>query len=131
MANADMPTQRRIWTLLKERGPMKPADVRAELGLSETAVATAVKKMVRKRCIERIGATRSMQWKAAKQLYYKRRSPPQNEAQEAGLKRGQQIGLRKISLMRWGKPFVPRAKHPLDRAWGLIPAARAQHQEAA
>lgn len=115
--------QFRIWDLLRERGKMSPRQIRVALGLDEhdsNLLRRSLRNLRRKGSIIAEWFTTKRVLKATSREPFIRQRRKNTPEQEIGLAKGRVLGLQAISRKRWGKEYMPRPRHALERAMGWI-----------
>lgn len=100
---------------------MTPREIRAELGLDPHngyQLRHSLANLRRKGSVEATGWTNRRTYTATKVRPFIRQRRANTLEQEMGLARGRVLGLHAIALKRWGKPYRPRPRHPLEQAMG-------------
>ena len=100
---------------------MSPQRLRLALGLNENdsnLMRRSLSNMRKKGSIVASGYTNKRILKATSKEPFVRQRRCNTPEQAMGLAKGRMLGLQAISRKRWGKEYMPRPRHALEKAMG-------------
>lgn len=119
-----MTRQERIWTIIRDQGPISVAEIAAQIGLSPRATSHSLYDMRRRNKLVVVGGGCKREWKAPKGATYKPGGKGSNPNSRKNLCRDNwQAGL---AAIRSKRRIVPRTDPTLlDQCWAKLVASKA------